>query len=241
VSRDDREGREGRPVGGRKGAPPNPDAKALREALRQARKARPKDGTRPEWRERLDAIVDDAVGQVIERGVTTHPDGRVDVTFDRRLAATHGLPALTAVLDGVRESLMGAGLPAAEAPSTPLGAMTAGLRQNLAGLVGNVRTGLAGEPPPPADPAGQPVPLPDPRELVAGLVARVTAAVPPVSQPPEARTEGPPEARRAAPPTVSLDVAGLFGALLGGLQRAVAEPPRTAPVAPPTPDEESKR
>ncbi len=218
------------------------DVRALREALGKARKARPRDPSQPEWRQRLDAIVDDAVGQVIEQGVVSRPDGRVDVVFDRKLAASHGLPALTAILDGVRDGLAGAGLPAADSATGPLGAMTAALRQNLVGLVENVRTGLAGEPPPPRPDAvsasqSPPPSMPDPREVMAGLLARAAAQVPPVAAAPAAPASEQPssasDGRRPAP-TVSLDVAGLLGSLLGGLQRATARGPGPDPAPGPT-------
>jgi hypothetical protein len=219
--------------------------RALKEALRKARKARSRDAHAPEWRQRLDAIVDDAVERVIDEGVQTRPDGRVDVVIDRKLAVSHGIPALTAVLDGVRDGLAGVGLPAAEPATAPLGAMTAALRHNLVGLVENVRAGLAGSPPPPRpvaapDMAGPP-PMPDARAVVEALLARALAAAP--GSPPSASSPPPPDSVTSppagpsrdggrAPPTVSLDLAGLFGSLLGGLQSATAAPPSPRPAAP---------
>jgi hypothetical protein len=149
------------------------------------------------------------VAEVLSEGLVKRPDGGLDITFDRRLAATHGLPALAAILDGLRDGM------AASGPDGPL-------KERLVGLVENVRTGLAGEPPPPRATQGTPAPGPD-----APSTATV-GAEPPASPPPEepaaSQAARPPAQPFVPDPRAVLE--GLFArATSGGQAPAEGEAP----------------
>jgi len=105
------------------------------------RKSRRVQASRPEWRVRLDEALEGALDKLIEDGLEERPDGTLQLTFHSGLVGTHGIPLLTAVLDGLRAKLL---------EGAQGGGPLAGFAPAIARAIEQFRTSFAGAPPPEA-------------------------------------------------------------------------------------------
>lgn len=110
----------------------------FREHRRRSRRVSP---DAPEWRRRLDEALEGALDKLIEDGLEERPDGTLQLTFHSSLVGTHGVPVLTAVLDGLRAKLL---------EGAQSGGPLAGLAPAIARAIEQFRTSFAGAPPPDA-------------------------------------------------------------------------------------------
>ena len=118
--------------------------RGLREQWAQKQAARP---DRPEWRQRLDDALGEALGRILEDGIQETADGKLAFTLNQDSVQSYGGPLLTAVLDGFRhmlaDKLKPAPAPAASAkpaaPPNPLQGLVVGLGQMLAQALDNTQ------------------------------------------------------------------------------------------------------
>jgi hypothetical protein len=143
-----------------------PTKRVLLQQFRERRRAlRNEDPNRPEWRVRLDALLEDAMDSLVADGLREQPDGSLSLVLNSQIVGTHGIPIITAMLDGLRDSVM---------TQSEKGGFLGAFGPRILQFIENFRTSFAGAPSP-----GAPPPAPE----AATATEPAAAPEPPKSSP----------------------------------------------------------
>ena len=122
-----------------------PTKRVLLQQFRERRRVlRNNDPNRPEWRVRLDALLEDAMDSLVADGLREQPDGTLALALNSQIVGTHGVPIITAMLDGLRESVLS---------QADKGGFMGAFGPRILQFIDNFRTSFAGASPPGVEPA----------------------------------------------------------------------------------------